>query len=148
MLVDLILAKAPPPTDGSMAFETYPLLFTGQTMGSDKADFSSCLILSNHCDRKIDRSFIDLKEKFTCHTGLSFSNKESRQVAGRTDQPTVPELVLSLISQAEEKPIADLSQPWAALVLLPHVRWEKLYLFSDITKLEVSQRQGKNEESC
>lgn len=32
-LVSLILAKAPPPTDGSMAFETYPLLFTGQTTG-------------------------------------------------------------------------------------------------------------------
>lgn len=31
VLVHLILAKAPPPTDGSMAFETYPLLFTGQT---------------------------------------------------------------------------------------------------------------------
>lgn len=35
VLVSLILAKAPPPTDGSMAFETYPLLFTGQTTGSD-----------------------------------------------------------------------------------------------------------------
>ncbi|CAK6949748.1 small subunit processome component 20 homolog [Scomber scombrus] len=33
VLVSLILAKAPPPTDGSMAFETYPLLFTGQTTG-------------------------------------------------------------------------------------------------------------------
>ncbi|XP_075867628.1 small subunit processome component 20 homolog [Nelusetta ayraudi] len=85
VLVSLILAKAPPPTDGSMAFETYPLLFTGQTTGA-------------------------------------FSSKESRQAGGRTDQPAVPELVLSLIRQAEEKPIADLSQPWAALVLLPHVR--------------------------
>lgn len=33
VLVSLILAKAPPSTDGSMAFETYPLLFTGQTTG-------------------------------------------------------------------------------------------------------------------
>ncbi|KAF0029549.1 hypothetical protein F2P81_018654 [Scophthalmus maximus] len=33
VLVSLILAKAPPPTDGSMAFETYPLLFTGQSTG-------------------------------------------------------------------------------------------------------------------
>ncbi|MEQ2271894.1 hypothetical protein XENORESO_010799, partial [Xenotaenia resolanae] len=32
VLVSLILAKAPPPTDGSMAFETYPLLFTGQNI--------------------------------------------------------------------------------------------------------------------
>lgn len=30
LLVGLILAKAPPPTDGSMAFEKYPLVFTGQ----------------------------------------------------------------------------------------------------------------------
>ncbi|XP_008399503.1 small subunit processome component 20 homolog isoform X2 [Poecilia reticulata] len=73
-LVDLILAKAPPPTDGSMAFETYPLLFTGQ-----------------------------------------ITSKES-------DQQTVPELVLSLIRLPEERPISDLSLPWAALVLLPHLR--------------------------
>lgn len=33
VLVSLILTKAPPPTDGSMAFESYPLLFTGQTTG-------------------------------------------------------------------------------------------------------------------
>lgn len=45
VLVSLILAKAPPPTDGSMAFETYPLLFTGQTTGSGEADFSSRPIL-------------------------------------------------------------------------------------------------------
>uniref|UniRef100_A0A3Q2Q9V5 UTP20 small subunit processome component n=1 Tax=Fundulus heteroclitus TaxID=8078 RepID=A0A3Q2Q9V5_FUNHE len=65
-LVHLILAKAPPPTDGSMAFETYPLLFTGQT---------------------------------------------------------TPELVLSLIKLPEEQSITDLSLPWAALVLLPHLRF-------------------------
>uniref|UniRef100_M3ZWC6 UTP20 small subunit processome component n=1 Tax=Xiphophorus maculatus TaxID=8083 RepID=M3ZWC6_XIPMA len=68
-LVELILAKAPPPTDGSMAFETYPLLFTGQI----------------------------------------------------TDQQTVPELVLSLIRLPEERPVSDLSLPWAALVLLAHL---------------------------
>lgn len=39
VLVSLILAKAPPPTDGSMAFETYPLLFTGQTTGSDTTPY-------------------------------------------------------------------------------------------------------------
>lgn len=33
VLVSLILAKAPPPTDGSMAFETYPLLFAGRAAG-------------------------------------------------------------------------------------------------------------------
>ncbi|XP_048012718.1 small subunit processome component 20 homolog isoform X1 [Megalobrama amblycephala] len=34
LLVGLILSKAPPPTDGSMAFEKYPLVFTGQTVRS------------------------------------------------------------------------------------------------------------------
>uniref|UniRef100_UPI0037E7A1C0 small subunit processome component 20 homolog isoform X2 n=1 Tax=Semicossyphus pulcher TaxID=241346 RepID=UPI0037E7A1C0 len=76
-LVSLILAKAPPPTDASMAFETYPLLFTGQTTG--------------------------------CTT---------------SEQLTVPELVLSLIQFPEEQnqSINNLSLPWAALVLLPHLR--------------------------
>ncbi|KAJ4924558.1 hypothetical protein JOQ06_003513 [Pogonophryne albipinna] len=76
VLVSLILAKAPPPTDGSMAFETYPLLFNGQT-------------------------------------GV-LSGEES----------AVPELVLSLIRFPEEQkqPITDLSLPWAALMLLPHLR--------------------------
>ncbi|XP_047246285.1 small subunit processome component 20 homolog isoform X2 [Girardinichthys multiradiatus] len=74
VLVSLILAKAPPPTDGSMAFETYPLLFTGQNISKG------------------------------------------------AEQQMVPELVLSLIKLPEEQPITDLSLPWAALVLLPHLR--------------------------
>lgn len=48
---------------------------------------------------------------------------------------------MSLIRQAEEKPIADLSQPWAALVLLPHVRWEKEYLLGDIMEFKASLKQ-------
>ncbi|XP_069376458.1 small subunit processome component 20 homolog isoform X3 [Paralichthys olivaceus] len=89
VLVSLILAKAPPPTDGSMAFETYPLLFTGQS------------------------------------TGSALSSKEEGQVSSMTpEQPTVPELVLSLIKFPEEQnqTIADLSLPWSALMLLPHIR--------------------------
>uniref|UniRef100_A0A673BJE7 UTP20 small subunit processome component n=1 Tax=Sphaeramia orbicularis TaxID=375764 RepID=A0A673BJE7_9TELE len=85
VLVSLILAKAPPPTDGSMAFETYPLLFTGQTTG----------------------------------------NKEADQPNGEiSEQPAVPELVLSFVKFPEEQnqPITDLSLPWAALILLPHLR--------------------------
>ncbi|XP_056878552.1 small subunit processome component 20 homolog [Takifugu flavidus] len=83
VLVSLILAKAPPPTDGSMAFETYPLLFTGQTTGS-------------------------------------FSQKESSSI---TDQPRVPEMVLSLIpSPGEGGKFTDLSLLWSSLVLLPHLR--------------------------
>uniref|UniRef100_A0A8C9YSM5 UTP20 small subunit processome component n=1 Tax=Sander lucioperca TaxID=283035 RepID=A0A8C9YSM5_SANLU len=88
-LVSLILAKAPPPTDGSMAFETYPLLFTGQTTGV-------------------------------------FSSKEAGEASNATsEQPAVPELVLSLIQFPEEQnqSISDLSLPWAALVLLPHLRF-------------------------
>ncbi|XP_026217757.1 small subunit processome component 20 homolog isoform X2 [Anabas testudineus] len=84
VLVSLILAKAPPPTDGSMAFETYPLLFTGQTAG-----------------------------------------KETNQASSTTsEQPAVPELVLSLITFPEQQSqsITDLSLPWATLVLLPHLR--------------------------
>ncbi|XP_037315787.2 small subunit processome component 20 homolog isoform X2 [Pungitius pungitius] len=87
-LVSLILAKAPPPTDGSMAFETYPLLFTGQTMGV-------------------------------------FCTKEDDQSSSSTSQQLpVPELVLSLIQFPDEQTqsITDLSLPWAALVLLPHLR--------------------------
>uniref|UniRef100_A0A667ZW64 UTP20 small subunit processome component n=1 Tax=Myripristis murdjan TaxID=586833 RepID=A0A667ZW64_9TELE len=87
VLVRLILAKAPPPTDGSMAFETYPLLFTGQTTG-----------------------------------------KEAGQVSAAAPQKRtlpVPELVLSLVDlpQEQSQPITDLSLPWAALVLLPHLRY-------------------------
>ncbi|XP_061617524.1 LOW QUALITY PROTEIN: small subunit processome component 20 homolog [Phyllopteryx taeniolatus] len=81
VLVSLILAKAPPPTDGTMAFETYPLLFTGELTGV-------------------------------------FSNK------AEPEQRAVPELVLSLIAIPEQQNglIADLSLPWSALVLLPHLR--------------------------
>ncbi|KAM9334967.1 small subunit processome component 20 homolog [Symphorus nematophorus] len=87
VLVSLILAKAPPPTDGSMAFETYPLLFTGQTTGV-------------------------------------FTSKEAGQASSTSEQPAVPEMVLSLIKLHEEQnqSITDLSLPWAALVLLPHLR--------------------------
>ncbi|XP_076578925.1 small subunit processome component 20 homolog [Chaetodon auriga] len=83
-LVSLILAKAPPPTDGSMAFEVYPLLFTGQTTGVLNGQASSTA----------------------------------------SEQPAVPELVLSLVRFPEEESqsISDLSLPWAALVLLPHLR--------------------------
>ncbi|XP_069012709.1 small subunit processome component 20 homolog [Embiotoca jacksoni] len=88
VLVSLILAKAPPPTDGSMAFETYPLLFPEQTTGES-------------------------------------SGVEAGQASSPTsEQPAVSELVLSLIKCPEEQnqSITNLSLPWAALVLLPHLR--------------------------
>ncbi|CAB1345772.1 unnamed protein product [Coregonus sp. 'balchen'] len=80
VLVSLILAKAPPPTDGSMAFEIYPLVFTGNTPSKEPGD--------------------------------------------GTEKVSVPELILSLISlpQDQNHTITDLSLPWAALVLLPHLR--------------------------
>ncbi|XDV24664.1 hypothetical protein PO909_028779 [Leuciscus waleckii] len=78
LLVGLILSKAPPPTDGSMAFEKYPLVFTGQTVRS---------------------------------TGPE-----------RDQSVSVPQRILSLIDIPINQPLSDLSHPWAALVLLPHVR--------------------------
>ncbi|KAM6984775.1 small subunit processome component 20 homolog [Aplochiton taeniatus] len=82
VLVSLILAKAEPPTDGSMAFEKYPLVFTGQ----------------------------------------SPPGKDPNQPGSESDTVAVPELVLSLIVLSPDQPITDLSLPWAALVLLPHLR--------------------------
>ncbi|KAM4569832.1 small subunit processome component 20 homolog [Odontesthes bonariensis] len=95
-LASLILAKAPPPTDGSMAFETYPLLFTGQTAGAVTSQQPS--VTSQQ------------------------PSVTSQQPSVTSQQPSVPELVLSMIRLPEERPIADLSLPWAALLLLPHLR--------------------------
>lgn len=57
---------------------------------------------------------------------FSSSRVFSSNEAGSTtsEQPAVPELVLSLITFPEEQnhSITDLSLPWAALVLLPHLR--------------------------
>ncbi|KAI7792184.1 putative small subunit processome component 20-like protein [Triplophysa rosa] len=78
LLARLILSKAPPPTDGSMAFEKYPLVFTGQHLRS---------------------------------TGPE-----------RDQLVSVPQLIMSFIDVPVDQPISDLSLPWAALVLLPHVR--------------------------
>lgn len=78
LLVNLIMSKAPPPTDGSMAFEKYPLVFTGQPLRS---------------------------------TGPE-----------RDQSVPVSQQILSLIDIPAEQPLSDLSLPWAALVLLPHVR--------------------------
>ena len=81
VLVSLILAKAPPPTDGSMAFEKYPLVFTGQP-----------------------------------------PTEPAQPGHGTADRLAVPETVLSLLPQDRDQPISDLSLPWSALVLLPHLR--------------------------
>ncbi|XP_062339462.1 small subunit processome component 20 homolog [Osmerus eperlanus] len=81
VLVSLILAKAPPPTDGSMAFEKYPLVFTGQP-----------------------------------------PTEPAQPGLGTTDRLAVPEMVLSLLPLDRDQPVSDLSLPWSALVLLPHLR--------------------------
>ncbi|XP_050963565.1 small subunit processome component 20 homolog [Labeo rohita] len=78
LLVGLILSKAPPPTDGSMAFEKYPLVFTGQTVRSTGPEGDQSI--------------------------------------------SVPQQILSLIDIPAGQALSDLSHPWAALVLLPHVR--------------------------
>ncbi|XP_026065231.1 small subunit processome component 20 homolog isoform X1 [Carassius auratus] len=75
LLVGLIVTKAPPPTDGSMAFEKYPLVFTVRSTGPE-----------------------------------------------RDQSVSVPQQILSLIDIPADQPLSDLSHPWAALVLLPHVR--------------------------
>ncbi|XP_030621601.1 small subunit processome component 20 homolog [Chanos chanos] len=85
LLVSLILAKAEPPTDGSMAFEKYPLVFTGQPTG--------------------------------CAGGT-----EESQPSEREQTVSVPDYILSLIDLPDGGAPTDLSQAWAALVLLPHVR--------------------------
>ncbi|XP_024150464.1 small subunit processome component 20 homolog [Oryzias melastigma] len=74
-LVHLILTKAPPPSDGALAFETYPLLFNGATTEAPPGELLS-----------------------------------------------VPQQVLALIPEEQSGATTDLSLPWAALVLLPHLR--------------------------
>ncbi|NWI16571.1 UTP20 protein, partial [Crypturellus soui] len=83
VLAKLILAKAEPPTLGSMAFEKYPLVFT--------------------------------------ESSASSNIREQTSQGGRTQVPVL-EHVLSLIQLPANEDIADLSQPWAALVVLPHIR--------------------------
>lgn len=56
----------------------------------------------------------------------AIGGKEVDQTGGAaTEMPVVPEMVLSLVTCPEEAAdgvITDLSLPWAALVLLPHLR--------------------------
>lgn len=113
VLVSLIFAKAPPPTDGSMAFETYPLLFTGQTTGSDtKKNLNFSSFISSRVPWNVFFFFF-----FSCRI---FSDKEP---SSTSDQPGVPELVLSLVPIPEEETkFNDLSLLWSSLVLLPHLR--------------------------
>nr|XP_015207377.1 PREDICTED: small subunit processome component 20 homolog [Lepisosteus oculatus] len=51
LLAKLILFKAAPPTDGSMAFEKYPLVFTGQSSGSFPSDLSALLLADLYYSR-------------------------------------------------------------------------------------------------
>uniref|UniRef100_H3APA8 UTP20 small subunit processome component n=1 Tax=Latimeria chalumnae TaxID=7897 RepID=H3APA8_LATCH len=82
VLAKLILVKAEPPSIGSMAFEKYPLLFTGQSR-----------ILN----------FQKMKDQ-------------------KSMQMSVLDHILSLIELPKEEDICDLSHPWAALVVIPHIR--------------------------
>uniref|UniRef100_A0A4W3ITH8 UTP20 small subunit processome component n=1 Tax=Callorhinchus milii TaxID=7868 RepID=A0A4W3ITH8_CALMI len=77
LLVKLILTKAEPPTIGSMAFEKYPLHFTGRTQ----------------------------------------ENSNGGQVT------LVLDYILSLLDLPEDGSMSDLSNPWAALIILPHIRY-------------------------
>lgn len=54
-----------------------------------------------------------------------FSRKLEVQLGpAESEQLAVPELVLSIIKIPDEpdQPVSNLSLPWAALVLLPHLR--------------------------
>lgn len=55
---------------------------------------------------------------------FSFTVSNSKDSESLPERRAVPELVLSLIDlpQEQSRPIADLSLPWAALLLLPHLR--------------------------
>ncbi|TMS03012.1 Small subunit processome component 20-like protein [Larimichthys crocea] len=72
-LVSLILAKAPPPTDGSMAFETYPLLFTGQTTGplSPASVVPAVTALLNHLLREIKTDKLGKAGLFVARQAMS-----------------------------------------------------------------------------
>ncbi|MBN3281355.1 UTP20 protein, partial [Polyodon spathula] len=85
ILTKLILDKAEPPTDGSMAFEKYPLIFTGQSLS------------------------LDVK-------------KQNQKRVNKEAKMSVLDHVLSLIQVPSGETFTDLSQPWAALVVLPHIR--------------------------
>ncbi|XP_062862543.1 small subunit processome component 20 homolog [Trichomycterus rosablanca] len=78
LLVRLILVKAQPPNDGSMAFEKYPLVFTGQSVGLNAVE--------------------------------------------KAQSVPVPQQIFTFIDVLDEQPLSDLSQIWAALVILPHLR--------------------------
>ncbi|RXM33406.1 Small subunit processome component 20-like [Acipenser ruthenus] len=86
ILTKLILDKAEPPTDGSMAFEKYPLIFTGQSFN------------------------------------LAVKKQRSQKCVNKEAQMSVLEHFLSLIQVPSGETFTDLSHPWAALVVLPHIR--------------------------
>ncbi|XP_007893650.2 small subunit processome component 20 homolog [Callorhinchus milii] len=113
LLVKLILTKAEPPTIGSMAFEKYPLHFTGRTQDSN---------LKN------------------------LRNSNGGQVT------LVLDYILSLLDLPEDGSMSDLSNPWAALIILPHIRpmktekvlsSVKLLLDNLLTSIENSGTAGK-----
>ena len=63
------------------------------------------------------------------------SSKETPQAGScdpeeQDESRLVPEQILSLIQLPLDQPISDLSLPWAALVLLPHLRYALFSLFS------------------
>lgn len=86
ILTKLILDKAEPPTDGSMAFEKYPLIFTGQSFS------------------------------------LAVKKQKSQKCVNKEAQMSVLDHFLSLIQVPSGETFTDLSHPWAALVVLPHIR--------------------------
>lgn len=67
----------------------------------------------------------DMQWWITKKFGFIFSSNTRQQTSKRQgEQEEVPVLdhVLSLMHLPEKEDITDLSQPWVALVVLPHIR--------------------------
>ncbi|MBN3321955.1 UTP20 protein, partial [Atractosteus spatula] len=150
LLAKLILFKAAPPTDGSMAFEKYPLIFTGQSSGEAEQRDLSCMIQvpprasptdTGSCTDHRAKGFslralhpVLYSTMNDCTASCSLQHNERLHcvlAAGAKQDPTrekrgrgfsVPEYILSLVHVPEAGTLPDLSTPWAALVVLPHVR--------------------------
>ncbi|KAK2102440.1 U3 snoRNP protein [Saguinus oedipus] len=112
ILAKLILNKAAPPTAGSMAIEKYPLVFSPQMVGFS-LDLATPKLISS---RQIP---------CTCQNWVvcrSYIKQKKTRSKGGNKQFPVLDYLLSIIQLPPNKDTTYLSQSWAALVVLPHIR--------------------------
>lgn len=69
----------------------------------------------------ICKGFSGLLKSFDFISSSNTRQQTSKRQGGRTEVPVLDH-VLSLIQLPENEDITDLSQPWVALVVLPHIR--------------------------